>query len=180
MSKYDLPERYILYFGSCGGHKNVPALVKAYSILPAELKDNYKLVITNPSSEVKNLVNTSGLSRQVQYLNSVPDSDKPSVYRRASLFVWPSLYEGFGIPILEAQASGVPVVSSNATVMPEVAVDSAVLVDPKDTEAIASAIERVLTNEGVNKELIAKGYENIKRFSWDESAKKLHDIIIQL
>ncbi len=98
----------------------------------------------------------------------------------ASVFVWPSLFEGFGLPILEAQASGVPVVSSNATSMPEVAGDSAILVDPKDTKAIASAVERVLTDDELHKNLVMKGFENIKRFSWDESAKKLHDIILSL
>ena len=180
VSKYNLPGRYILYFGSCDSHKNVPALVKAYSLLPAELRDSYKLVITNQSNEVKDSVNALGLTRQVQYLSRIPDEDKPGIYHGASLFVWPSLYEGFGIPILEAQASGVPVVSSNAASMPEVAGDSAVLFDPHDTKAIASAIERVLTDEDLRKGLIAKGYENIKRFSWDKSAQKLHDIIINL
>ena len=181
ISRYNLPEKYILYFGSCNAHKNVPALVKAYSILPAEFMDTYKLVITNPSNEIKDLVNAQGISEHVHYLDEVPDEDKPGIFRGASLFVWPSLYEGFGLlPILEAQASGVPVVCSNAASMPEVAGDSAILFDPHDTEAIASAIERVLTNEDLRDELAVKGCENIKRFSWDKSAQKLHDIIINL
>ena len=154
--------------------------MKAYSILPAEFMDTYKLVITNPSNEIKDLVNAQGISEHVHYLDEVPDEDKPGIFRGASLFVWPSLYEGFGLlPILEAQASGVQVVCSNAASMPEVAGDSAILFDPHDTEAIASAIERVLTNEDLRDELAAKGCENIKRFSWDKSAQKLHDIIIK-
>ena len=180
VSKYGLPEKYILYFGSCDTHKNVESLVKSYALLPSDLRAEYPLVITNPSDSVKACAEGCGVSEQVQYLYRVPDADKPGIYRGASVFVWPSLYEGFGIPILEAQASGVPVVSSNAGVMPEVTGDSAVLADPKDTEAIASAIQRVLTDEALHRDLVMKGFENIKRFSWDESAKKLHDIITSL
>ena len=179
-AKYGLPEKYILYFGSCGTHKNVESLVKSYALLPSAVRNEYRLVITNPSDSVKACADACGVSGHVQYLYRVPDADKPGIYRGASLFVWPSLYEGFGIPILEAQASGVPVVSSNAGVMPEVTGDSAVLADPKDTEAIASAIQRVLTDEALRRDLVMKGFENIKRFSWDESAKKLHDIILSL
>ena len=180
VSKYGLPEKYILYFGSCDKHKNVESLVKSYALLPSDLRQEYPLVITNPSDSVKACAESCGVSGQVQYLYRVPDVDKVGIYRGASLFVWPSLYEGFGIPILEAQASGVPVVSSNAGVMPEVTGDSAVLADPKDTESIASAIQRVLTDEALHSDLVMKGFENIKRFSWDESAQKLHDIITSL
>ena len=180
VSKYGLPEKYILYFGSCATHKNVESLVKSYALLPSDLRAEYPLVITNPSDSVKACAEGCGVSGQVQYLYRVPDADKPGIYRGASVFVWPSLYEGFGIPILEAQASGVPVVSSNAGVMPEVTGDSAVLADPKDTESIASAIQRVLTDEALHSDLVMKGFENIKRFSWDESAQKLHDIITSL
>ena len=98
----------------------------------------------------------------------------------ASVMVWLSLYEGFGLPIVEAQAAGTPVVCSNATCLPEVAGDAAVLMEPRDIDAIAAAIERCLDDEPFRQDLIAKGYENIKRFSWDNSAKKLHDIIMSV
>ncbi|MBQ7216441.1 MAG: glycosyltransferase family 4 protein, partial [Synergistaceae bacterium] len=160
VSKYSLPEKYILYFGSCDTHKNVGALVKSYALLPAELRQEYQLVITNPTDSVKACAEACGISGQVQYLYRVPDEDKAGIYRGASLFVWPSLYEGFGIPILEAQASGVPVVCSDAGVMPEVTGDSAMLFDPKDTEGIASAIQRVLTDEGLRRDLVQRGFEN--------------------
>lgn len=180
VSRYGLPEKYILYFGSCDKHKNVESLVKSYTLLPAEFRAEYTLVITNPSDSVKACADSCGVSGQVQYLYRVPDEDKAGIYRGASLFVWPSLFEGFGIPILEAQASGVPVVCSNATVMPEVAGDSTLLVNPKDTQAIASAIRSVLTDENLRRDLVMKGRENIKRFSWDKSAQKLHDIIVSI
>ena len=98
----------------------------------------------------------------------------------ASLLVWLSIYEGFGLPIVEAQAAGVPVVCSNVTSLPEVAGDAAVLVDPMDTAATTAAMERCLYDAPFRQDLIAKGRENVKRFSWDESAKKLHDIILSL
>ena len=179
-SEYGLPEKYILYFGGCVKSKNVARLIEAYAALPETLRREYKLVITNPMKYVKKCAQRCGVSGSVIYLHSVPEDDKPALYQMAALFVWPSLLEGFGLPVVEAQASGVPVVCSNASSMPEVAGDAAVLFDPYDVKSIASAVERVLTDEGLRDELVAKGYENIERFSWEESARKLHDIIISM
>lgn len=178
--KYNLPEKYILYFGACAAHKNVETLIRAYSKLPESLRREYKLVITNPVEDITDCANDCKVSDYVHYIRAVPESDKPAIYQMASLFVWPSFYEGFGLPVLEAMSSGVPVVCSNVTSMPEVAGDAAVLVDPLDDSGMAHEIERVLCDENLRKELIAKGYENIKRFSWDDSAKKFHDIITGL
>ena len=178
--RYSLPERYILYFGSCIPHKNANTLIRAYAELPEDIRREYMLVITNPQSVTYDCVKECGVSERVRFLNKVPESDKPGIFQSASLFVWPSLYEGFGIPAIEAMASGVPVISSNTTSMPEVAGDAAVFVNPLDYSGMSKQIERVLTDGNLRNELIAKGYENIKRFSWDESAKKFHDIIINL
>ncbi len=178
--RYSLPERYILYFGSCIPHKNANTLIRAYAELPEDMRREYKLVITNPQSVTYDCVKECGVYEDVKFLNRVPEADKPGIFQSASLFVWPSLYEGFGIPILEAMVSGVPVICSNVTSMPEVAGDAAILVDPLDASGMSKEIERVLTDSELRKELIAKGYENIKRFSWDESAKKFHDIIVNL
>lgn len=178
--KYALPEKYILYFGGCSSHKNVETLVKAYTQLNASLRAGYKLVITNPGSELREYVTSLGMNGRVHYIENIPDSDKQGIYRGASLFVWPSVYEGFGIPPLEAQASGVPVVSSNVTSMPEVIGDAAVFVDPLDPAAMSEAMAGVLTDNALRSELVAKGYENIKRFTWDDAARKLHDIITSL
>ena len=102
------------------------------------------------------------------------------MYQLASLMAWPSYIEGFGLPILEAQASGVPVVSSDSSSMPEVAGDSVVYFNPYDTDGMSQAMTKCLTDELLRSELVAKGYENLKRFSWDKSAKKFHDIITSL
>ncbi len=178
--KYNLPERYILYFGSCHKRKNVETLIRAYAKLHETIQSEYKLVITNPVEDTTDCVNDCGISDYVHYIEAIPEADKPAIYQMASVSVWPSLYEGFGLPVLEAMASGVPVICSNVTSMPEVAGDAAILVDPLDASGMAREIERVLTDSELRKELIAKGYENIKRFSWDESAKKFHDIIMSL
>lgn len=179
-AKYNLPEKYILHFGSCLPQKNVETLIKAYSMLPDKIRNEYVLMITNPNDSVKRFAESNDIAQRVIYAEDIPESDKPGIYQLASLFVWPSLYEGFGIPVLEAMASGVPVICSNSTSMPEVAGDAAILVDPLDDSGMSKEIEHVLTDSDLRNELIAKGYENIKRFSWDNSAKKVHDIIMNL
>jgi len=103
----------------------------------------------------------------------VPEEDLPALYSGASLFLFPSFYEGFGIPILEAMACGVPVITSNVSSMPEVAGDAAILVNPKSPEEIKEAIIKILGDEDLKKEMIQKGFKQIKKFSWEESAKKL-------
>lgn len=178
--RYALPEKYVLYFGSCIPHKNVNTLIRAYSKLPESLRREYKLVVTNPLSPTIDCVNRCSIQDDVYFVSNVPEEDKTGIFQVASLFVWPSIYEGFGLPVIEAMASGVPVICSNSTSMPEVAGDAAVLVDPHDDVNMSREIERVLNDENLRREMIAKGYENIKRFSWDNSAKKVHDIIINL
>ncbi len=177
-TKYKLPEKYILYFGTCGPRKNVESVIRAYARLPETVRKEYALVITNPTAAVKACAVENNVTPC--YVDGVSAEDKAAVYQMASVLIWLSIYEGFGLPVIEAQAAGTPVVCSNVTSLPEVAGDAAVLVDPMDTEAIADAIERCLYDEPFRQELIAKGHENVKRFNWDESAKKFHDIIVNL
>ncbi|MCR4817756.1 MAG: glycosyltransferase family 4 protein [Fretibacterium sp.] len=176
--KYGLPGKYILYFGSCRPYKNVESVISAYARLPEAVRKEYALVITNPNDVVRDYA----VKRNIipHYIENVSAKDKAAVYQMASVFVWPSLYEGFGLPVIEAQAAGTPVVCSNVTSLPEVAGDAAVLVAPKDTKSIAAAIEHCLYDEPFQQDLIAKGHKNVKRFTWDNAAKKLHDIIINL
>ena len=176
--KYALPDKYILYFGTCRPHKNVESVINAYVHLPEATRREYALVITNPKEVTKFCAMKNNVAPH--YIENVSEEDKPAIYQMASVMVWLSLYEGFGLPIIEAQSAGTPVVCSNVTSLPEVAGDAAVLVDPLDTETTVDAIERCLHDEPFRQDLIAKGHENIKRFSWDESAKRLHDIIMSL
>ena len=177
-AKYHLPDKYILYFGTCTRRKNVESVIRAYARLPEAARREYALVITNPLDATKACAAENSVTPC--YVDGVSVEDKAAVYQMASALVWLSIYEGFGIPIIEAQAAGTPVVCANVTSLPEVAGGAAVLVDPMDTPAAAAAIERCLYDAPFREELIAKGHENAKRFSWDESAKKLHDILITL
>ena len=133
-----------------------------------------------PNDEVRQLAVELGITDRVIFADNVPEKDKPGIYQLASLMAWPSYIEGFGIPILEAQASGVPVVSSNTSSMPEVGGDSVIYFDPNDTDEMSKAMSKCLTDETLRSELIAKGYENINRFSWDKSAEKFYGIITSL
>ena len=177
-AKYNLPEKYILYFGTCGPRKNVESVIRAYAHLSEATRQEYTLVITNPKETTRACAVENNITPH--YIENVSAEDKPAIYQMASVLVWLSIYEGFGLPIIEAQAAGTPVVCSNVTSLPEVAGDAAVLVDPMDTEATTAAMEHCLYDEPFRQGLIAKGHENVKRFSWDESAKKLHDIILSL
>jgi glycosyltransferase involved in cell wall biosynthesis len=114
---------------------------------------------------------------QVRLLGFVEDEDLPELYRGAALFTFPSLYEGFGLPVLEAMACGAPVVCSNASSLPEVAGDAALLHDPLDVPALSDAIDRVLEDKELRKTMIERGLAQAARFTWERSAQQLLDVI---
>ena len=153
-----LEEKYILYLG--GGHKrkNIEGLKKAYEILKSKYNIKHELIL-------------AGVDK---YISA---EEKWELLKNATVFVYPSLCEGFGFPPLEAQSFGVPVVSSNVSAMPEVLGDSAILINPNNPEEIADAIYKVLKDESLRNELIRKGQENVKRFSWPECAKETLKVI---
>jgi glycosyltransferase involved in cell wall biosynthesis len=183
--KYTLPERYVLYLGSNKPHKNLVRLVSAWQVAscrPAlEAKRgglqvaDYKLVIAGQWDvrypQARGRAEELGLKDQVLFAGPVDDADLPALYSGASLFVFASEYEGFGLPALEAMASGVPVVCSNTSSLPEVAGDAALLVDPLDTGALAAAIERALTDADLRQALREKGVVQAARFSWEQTAQ---------
>jgi glycosyltransferase involved in cell wall biosynthesis len=117
-------------------------------------------------------VDALGLAERVQFPGYVPEDGLPALFAGALAFVFPSLYEGFGLPVLEAQKYGVPVLTANNSSLPEVAGDAALLVDPHDVDAIAAAMRRLATDEGLRQELSRKGLENVKRFSWEKCARE--------
>ena len=114
------------------------------------------------------------MRQDVRFFGFVPDHTLAALYRMASVFAFPSLYEGFGLPPLEAMACGTPVVTSRISSLPEVVGDAAVLVDPYNVEDIASALERVLTDDALRASLVAKGRARVQDFSWDRSARAIH------
>lgn len=150
--------KYILYLGGYHRRKNIEGLKKAYEILKNKYKIRHELILAGAD----------------KYISA---EEKWGLLKNAYIFVYPSLCEGFGFPPLEAQGVGIPVVSSNVSAMPEILGNSAILVNPKNPEEIAEAIYKIISNENLKNELIKKGQENTKRFSWLECAKETLKII---
>lgn len=174
--KYNLPDTFILYVGNIEPRKNLPTLAQAYSLLPEPVKQNYPLVIagglgwkTGPILESLKQYDSNDTIILAGYIE---DEDLPTLYNLATLFVYPSLYEGFGYPVLEAMACGIPVITSNRASLPEVAGDAAILVDPLDAKFLAREMERVLLDGALRKELQKKGLQRAAQFSWRQNAEE--------
>ena len=176
MNKYKLPQRFILYMGGIRKHKNVSSIIKAYSLLSNELKSEVSLVITQGSVELFQLVEELGLKDNVVFTSFIDEGDKPALYRLAQVMVFVSLYEGFGLPILEAMAAGVPVITSNISSMPEVAGGAAILVSPLDIEEISLSIEKVLNDSNLRLHIVKLGYDNARRYSWENAGRKMVEL----
>ena len=124
------------------------------------------------SQALDEAVKQRGLADRIQFTGYVADEALPALYRNARFFCFPSLFEGFGLPILEAQSYGVPVMTANNSSLPEIAGDAAILVDPTDVDAIADAMLRLSQDEALRQRLIEAGYQNVKRFSWVKAAQE--------
>jgi len=167
---------YILWVGKMYTHKNLPRLLRAYSKLIKTWSIKHQLVLCGLkgwgySSFIKT-VEELNLQDKVIFKGYVPDNELELMYLNSSLFVFPSLSEGFGLPILEAMSYGVPVITSNYGAMAEVADDAALLVDPYNIDEIAKAMYKVLTDKNLRENLIKKGLERAKQFSWKKTAKE--------
>jgi glycosyltransferase involved in cell wall biosynthesis len=174
---------YILAVGPTYPHKNFENLIDAYGALEAPVRDAHPLVIAGGMkayvNKLKKDVRAKGLEGSVHFTGYVPFGLMPSLYREAALLVFPSLYEGFGIPILEAMACGCPVVASNTSSMPEVCGDAAMYTDPQDKDAIRDAIRSVLHDPALRERLREKGYDRAAQFSWKQAAESFKTIIEQ-
>ena len=179
--KHSLPEHYALYLGSNKPHKNLSRLLEAWSRLTPHVSritphaPRLTLVIAGAWDprypEPRRRAEALGLDNIV-WLGPISEADLPALYSGATLFVFPSLYEGFGLPVLEAMACGTPVVCSNTSSLPEVAGDAALLVDPLDVEAWAEAISRLWGDDDLRRELREKGLAQAARFSWERTARE--------
>lgn len=183
--KYKLPEGYILYMGTLEPRKNILGLVEAFARLKKEegLED-IKLVLAGKKGwlyeSIFKRINELNLEDEVIFTGYVDEKDKVVIYQLAKCFVFPSLYEGFGIPILEAMAASVPVVTANVSSLPEVAGEAALLTSPLDNVKMAECIFKVLTDEMLSENLIAKGLKQVQKYTWDESADKLYRLYMSL
>jgi glycosyltransferase involved in cell wall biosynthesis len=174
-ARYGIHAQFILVVGNIEPRKNLLRLIQAFASLRQQWP-SLQLVIVGQaqwqSSAVYARVRSLGLEQNVVFTGYVPEEDLVLLYNAAQVFVFPSLYEGFGLPILEAMACGTPVVTSNTSSMPEVAGEAALLVDPTDVQAIAEAIEGLLRDESLRHSLGARGTEQANRFSWPKAAQE--------
>jgi glycosyltransferase involved in cell wall biosynthesis len=179
-SRFGIHEPFALFVGALSRRKNLIRVLEALSILRQQGQCmDLQLVLAGPSgndgAHLKRTVDELQLMEQVRILGWVRDEDLPALYRAAEIFVFPSLYEGFGLPILEAMASGTPVLTSATTSPPEIAGDAAVLVDPRDTRAIAQGIARLHEDSALRDRLRSLGIARAATFTWESSASKTVD-----
>jgi glycosyltransferase involved in cell wall biosynthesis len=178
LRKYDLPHSYVLYLGGYDLHKNAHTLLLAYTYVAQALGEDYPLVLagkrpSKPSPhypDYHDYIANMGLDPYIRWIGFVDEEDKPVVYRNASCFVFPSRYEGFGLPVLEAMACGVPVVASNSSSLPEIIGDAGFAIDPDDDRQMAGAIIAALVQDELAAEMKQKGMAQAAKFSWEKTA----------
>jgi glycosyltransferase involved in cell wall biosynthesis len=178
--RYQLHDEFVLYAGNVKPHKNLERLIEAFDLVRKRGLDHLKLVLIGDEiskyAALRRAVHQHQLHKYVRFLGYLPEETLAVMYRLAGVFVFPSLYEGFGLPPLEAMASGTPVVTSNVSSLPEVAGDAAVLVDPYTPQAIADGIYKVLTDESLRRSLRQKGLARAAQFSWEQSVRRVRAI----
>lgn len=176
--KYGLPDEYVLYLGGYDVRKNIGTLLKAFTYvregrdIPLVLAGRLPETITPRFDDVPALIEAMRLGEAVRLIGPVEEADKPAIYRMASCFVFPSRYEGFGLPVLEAMACGTPVVTTSASSLPEVAGEAGFTVDPDDARGMAGAILAILTQEDLAASLRERGLRHAAQFSWERAARQ--------
>jgi glycosyltransferase involved in cell wall biosynthesis len=180
--KYRLPDQFILWVGAYRKHKNIELLCKAFAEAKKRCSLPHKLVLCGPNllfeEAIRALLKVH--ENDLVVIGPVGDEELPVLYSMADVFAFPSLYEGFGLPVLEAMASGVPVITSNVSSLPEIARDASILVNPLDVDEIARALIIATTDETVREILITKGLERACEFSWEDTARKTLEIFYRL
>lgn len=172
---------YILFLGTLEPRKNLIRLIQAFVRMRGDYAGPLQLVLAGGAGwKAEEILAAAEKVPDIVLTGFVSDSERSALYENAAAFVLPSLYEGFGIPVIEAMRDGVPVVCADAASLPEVAGGAALLVDPMDEVDIADALYKVVTDEALSAEMIKKGVENAKRFSWQDAARKLCDLYLEI
>ncbi len=174
-TKYGLSGRVILFVGLIEPRKNLVRLIRAYARLKSLQPDSCLVLAGNQGwghEAVFRAASESGLKDGVFFPGFIPDRELPSLYNLADVFVYPSLYEGFGLPVLEAMSCGTPVVTSSVSSMPEIAGEAALLVDPHDIDGIAQALERVLADRTLRERMAEEGIRRTQPFTWGRTARE--------
>lgn len=173
--RYGLPEKFVLWVGQIESRKNVKRLLRAFAAIAGDFP--HELVIAGEqrwsTREELAEVGRLGLEGRLRFLGWVPHADLPAIYRLAQLFAFPSLYEGFGIPLVEAMACGCPVLTANTCAPPEVVAGAGCLVDPYDVDAIAEGMRTILADPALRAAMRARGLERAKDFSWEKTAREV-------
>lgn len=182
LDRYRIQYPFLLYVGRTNPQKNIPRLVEAFAVMRGEIRDHpmygdLRLIIIGDEiarhPALRHAVIQSRVEDSVRFLGFVPIETLRSLYQAASAFVFPSLYEGFGLPPLEAMACGTPVVCSNVSALPEVVGSAAVVVNPENVFDIARGMKEVLLDENLRADLIKRGFEQARQFSWDRGARQV-------
>jgi len=167
---------YLLYVGTIEPRKNLVGLLRSYEMLPEKLQKKYPLVIVGAkgwnTGKIWRVLQSLKSKENIKFMGFLPDPILAKLYKEAAVFVYPSFYEGFGLPVLEALGYGVPVVTSNCSSLPEVTEEAALLIDPADNKSIARAIQRLLGNSSARSDLGKKGKIQARKFSWENAAKE--------
>ena len=174
-NKYNITKPFILYIGGFSPRKNVKSLILAFSKVFKELPEEYNLVVVGSDNKdqfayLNSLGMNMEISKQIIFTNYVPEQDLPMFYNACQVFAYPSLYEGFGLPPLEAMSCGVPVITSNLTSIPEVVGEAGLLIDPYEEDALRNALLTVLCDQKLQLELALKGIEKSKNYTWEKTA----------
>lgn len=182
--RYQLDHPFVLYAGNIKRHKNVERLIDAFGRARSGCPDDLRLIIIGDEISkypaLRQAVHKHRLDKYVRFLGFQPHETLAAFYRLARAFVFPSLYEGFGLPPLEAMACGTPVVTSNVSSLPEIAGGAALLVDPYDADDIAEGIRRAVTDESLRGDLVARGLARARTFSWSQSVREIHRIYMEV
>lgn len=179
-NKYKINRSYILYTGTLEPRKNIIGILDAYALLPKPLRTTFQLVLAGGKGWLDHEIQEKledYKDLEVVLTGYVPDEDLPALYSGASVFVYPSFYEGFGMPPLEAMACGAPVITSNNSSLPEVVGTAGITIEAKDTNSLVKNMQRVLTDKKLANKMKKDGLIQAEKFSWAESAAKLKDII---
>ena len=175
--KYSLPHKFILYLGTLEPRKNVEGIISAFE----QITDSgYSLVIGGGKGwlyrKIYKKASRSSAKDKIKFIDYVDPADRSALYQLADLFIWPSFYEGFGFPPLEAMSVGCPVITSTNSSLPEVVGDAAILVDPYNVKEITSAMNQILIDDQLRQNLINKSYQQVKKFDWQNTAKEILNI----
>lgn len=184
--KYDLPDNYVLFVGNIEPRKNITTLIDAYTKLPRQYADQSPLLLVGANGWLSDAIfEKLEAAKKTGYTvvrpsSYVDDADLPAVYSGALMLVYPSHYEGFGMPPLEAMSCGVPVITADNTSLPEVVGQAGILVKSTDAKGITAAIQKLMSDAALRDDLAEKGYAQSRKFSWDESARTIYRALVEL